>query len=95
MVLLCGLTPGTRAVAAPVLQYDFGGVGEDGIVVNVAGPELSGQLRGGAKVVPLPDEEAGAALELDGRAGCCLAAARGSRAIPTVVGGCMLEGHMA
>lgn len=69
MVLLCGLTPGTWAVAAPVLQYDFGGVGDDGVVMNVAGPELSGQLRGGAKVVPLPDEEAGAALELDGRAG--------------------------
>ncbi|MEN6302060.1 MAG: DUF6259 domain-containing protein [Armatimonadia bacterium] len=58
------------AAEGPILSYDFGAAGADGTIANLAGPALSGRLRGAAKIVPLPGAEAGSALQLDGVSGC-------------------------
>jgi len=57
------------AIEDALLEYDFAAVAEAGMVGNLAGAELSGELRGTWAQTALPEEGAGSVLTLDGESG--------------------------
>lgn len=56
------------AAESPTLHYRFDSV-PDGVVTNVAGPELAGSLKGGAQIAPIAEGSDTKALSLDGKTG--------------------------